>query len=97
MQNHHFFLRSESDLIKLAPFPWIVFSNPPDHPVLSTSPTAPSGTTHLSSHSLAPFTLFALLFVAYSTCSEVPVEVYRNLDGIGGDDDKWWEVIPLRF
>jgi len=34
---------------------------------------------------------------ASSTCSEVPDEVYRNLDGIGGDDDKWWEVIPLRF
>lgn len=56
-------LISESDPIKLAPFPWIVFSNPPGHPVLSTSPTVPSG-THISLHStLAPFTHFALLLL----------------------------------
>ncbi|CAJ1956920.1 unnamed protein product [Sphenostylis stenocarpa] len=28
--------------------------------------------------------------------TEIPDEVYRNLEGLGGDDDKWWEAVELQ-
>lgn len=33
--------------------------------------------------------------VLLSICREIPDEVYRNLEGIGGNDDKWWEVLYM--
>ncbi|KAG5141240.1 hypothetical protein JHK84_035008 [Glycine max] len=28
--------------------------------------------------------------------TEIPDEVYRNLEGLGGGDDKWWEAVELQ-
>lgn len=86
---------------------WIGFWKRPEHLVLWTSPIAPSGKATLSPVSTVtpPFpcrcslhsriAVVVVVVLLLSICREIPDEVYRNLEGIGGNDDKWWEVLYM--